>query len=102
MSGIAARFTYFVDTLAELPSDQRGRLDALLLAGEAIESFPSDAQLILTAPRPGTISPWSSKATDIAQACHLDQVRRIERGITALMRVRRGMASAGDNGAQGS
>jgi phosphoribosylformylglycinamidine synthase len=32
-------------------------------------------------PRPGTISPWSSKATDIAQVCGLRRVRRIERGI---------------------
>ena len=32
-------------------------------------------------PRFGTISPWSSKATDIAQVCGLDAVRRIERGI---------------------
>ena len=33
-----------------------------------------------TVPRPGTISPWSSKATDIAHVCGLDAVRRIERG----------------------
>ncbi len=32
-------------------------------------------------PRPGTISPWSSKATDILQNCHLEKVKRIERGI---------------------
>src|SRR5690606_36516016 len=32
-------------------------------------------------PRPGTVSPWASKATDIAQVCGLDAVRRIERGI---------------------
>ena len=35
---------------------------------------------LLVAPRPGTTSPWSSKATDIAQVCGLDAVRRIERG----------------------
>ena len=81
VTGLAARFTYFVNIRAELPPDQLERLDALLLAGEAVEKFPDEVQLILTAPRPGTISPWSSKATDIAQACHLDQVKRIERGI---------------------
>ena len=69
VTGLSARFTYFVDVLAELPPQQRARLDALLLAGEASESFPPDAQLIFTAPRPGTISPWSSKATEIARAC---------------------------------
>src|SRR3984885_5114979 len=36
---------------------------------------------LLVVPRPGTISPWSSKATDIAQVCGLSAVRRIERGI---------------------
>ena len=81
VSGLAARFTYFVDIIDELPLQQRECLDALLLGGAAIESFAPDAQQILTAPRPGTISPWSSKATDIARACHLDKVRRIERGI---------------------
>ena len=80
VTGLAARFTYWVDIISELPPEQRERLDALLLAGDAIEAFPPGAQLIYTAPRPGTISPWSSKATDIAQACHLDQVKRIERG----------------------
>ncbi len=81
VTSLSARFTYFVDVIAELPPQQRERLDTLLLGGEASESFAPDAQLILTAPRPGTISPWSSKATDIARACHLDQVNRIERGI---------------------
>jgi phosphoribosylformylglycinamidine synthase len=57
------------------------RLDALLLAGDAVEAFADGSQLIYAAPRPGTISPWSSKATDIARACHLDGVQRIERGI---------------------
>src|SRR5690606_38190891 len=36
---------------------------------------------IIVVPRPGTISPWSSKATDIARNCGLDAIRRIERGI---------------------
>ncbi len=36
---------------------------------------------VIVVPRFGTISPWSSKATDIAQVCGLEAVRRIERGI---------------------
>jgi phosphoribosylformylglycinamidine synthase len=48
-------------------------------AAAALES----AQLwqLLVVPRPGTISPWSSKATDIAHVCGLEAVQRIERGI---------------------
>ncbi len=81
VTGLSARFTYFVSLSEDLPTSDRERLDALLLSGEAIQEFPRDAQLVYAAPRPGTISPWSSKATDIAQACHLDRVQRIERGI---------------------
>jgi phosphoribosylformylglycinamidine synthase len=41
---------------------------------------------LLVVPREGTISPWSSKATDIARVCGLDTVRRIERGIAYTVR----------------
>nr|VFJ95076.1 MAG: phosphoribosylformylglycinamidine synthase [Candidatus Kentron sp. LFY] len=41
----------------------------------------SHGQLVLIAPRPGTVSPWSSKASDIARRCGLSAIRRIERGI---------------------
>lgn len=44
-------------------------------------SHDSSGDLILVVPRPGTISPWSSKATDIAHNCGLSEVRRIERGL---------------------
>ncbi len=37
--------------------------------------------LFTVLPRPGTISPWSSKATDIFRICGLDKVRRVERGV---------------------
>jgi len=42
---------------------------------------PTAAPLFLVIPRPGTISPWSSKATDIAHNCGLQRIRRIERGV---------------------
>src|SRR5204863_498999 len=50
----------------------------LPLAGAS--EAPLAALELLSVPRLGTISPWSSKATDIAHSCGLDQVRRIERG----------------------
>ncbi len=43
---------------------------------------------MLVVPRPGTISPWSSKATDIAHVCGLDAVRRLERGIAYRLQAR--------------
>ncbi|MBK1619763.1 phosphoribosylformylglycinamidine synthase [Lamprobacter modestohalophilus] len=50
------------------------------------ESSPAEGSLLLVVPRPGTISPWSSKATDIAQHCGLNAVRRLERGTAYRLR----------------
>ena len=78
---LEARYTYFV-SLVEAPSGkQKQQLTALLLSDEAAGKIARSAQTIFVVPRPGTISPWSSKATDIAKACDLDCVARIERGI---------------------
>lgn len=53
--------------------------------------IPDDSYVLRVIPRPGTISPWSSKATNIAQVCGLgDDVERIERGMAIIIRVRKG------------
>ncbi|MGQ7171359.1 hypothetical protein ACUOCP_35115, partial [Escherichia sp. R-CC3] len=49
--------------------------------GFYIVSNAPQGKLLLVTPRPGTISPWSSKATDIAHNCGLQQVNRLERGV---------------------
>lgn len=79
--GLTARYLYFADLQSALSQAERERLDALLLSGEAVQSFQEFSTLFCVVPRAGTISPWSSKATDIAHACGLTQVRRLERGI---------------------
>jgi len=81
---IAARLIYFVDTRRELGAEEIVRLEDLLL-GEgdpwAGPGFAPTRELFVV-PRPGTISPWSSKATEIAFHAGLeDGVRRIERGV---------------------
>ena len=81
VTAIQARYVYFIEHTAPLSAANRERLDALLLAGQARQDFDSSSQSVYAVPRPGTISPWSSKATEIAVACHLDDVQRIERGI---------------------
>ena len=78
---VEARFSYFVALNTALPANQKQRLNALLLSGEKVGPLGKGATRIYVVPRPGTISPWSSKATDIALACDLDAVERIERGI---------------------
>ena len=81
VAALHARFTYLVDATRELDDAERERLDALLLSGEPVAPLPDNARTVFTVPRPGTISPWSSKATDIASACGFDGIARIERGI---------------------
>jgi len=80
VKSIAARFEYFVALSKPLAAGHKTRLNGLLLSGEKVASLGKGAHKVYVVPRPGTISPWSSKATDIALACDLD-VERIERGI---------------------
>jgi phosphoribosylformylglycinamidine synthase len=79
---LASRFVHLVDIASALTEVQRQRLEALLTYGPRYAASQPQGQLILVAPRAGTTSPWSSKATDILHVCALDQVRRVERGIT--------------------
>ena len=81
VDSLQARFVYFVSTNEELTREERSLLDALLLSGDQPVKLNKAAQCLFVVPRPGTISPWSSKATDIASACDIDAVDRIERGI---------------------
>jgi phosphoribosylformylglycinamidine synthase len=79
--GLSARYMHFVDVAEELDAEERARLDSLLNYGSPAADAESDSALsIHTAPRFGTVSPWSSKATDIARNCGLSKVRRLERG----------------------
>jgi phosphoribosylformylglycinamidine synthase len=80
VKSLQARFTYFIALTRPLSAEHGKRLKALLLSGEKSSSFGKGARKLFVVPRPGTISPWSSKATDIAHACDID-VERIERGI---------------------
>ena len=81
VTGVEARFVYLIDTNATPNAEQRERLEALLLSNDEPGTLSSQARTVYVLPRPGTISPWSSKATDIAKACDIDTVERIERGI---------------------
>lgn len=56
-------------------------LKKLLTYGPANKVEAPEGELFLVTPRPGTISPWSSKATDIARICQLTSVQRLERGV---------------------
>ncbi len=94
VKSIAARFVYFVALSTPLSADHKTRLNGLLLSGEKAASLGKGAHKVYVVPRPGTISPWSSKATDIALACDLD-VERIERGICYGLQIAGKVSEAG-------
>jgi len=81
VTGIYAEYVHFADLASELNVNDIEKLKKLLTYGPTIAEHQPAGNLILVTPRPGTISPWSSKATDIANNCGLTQINRLERGI---------------------
>ncbi|HTP48550.1 MAG TPA: phosphoribosylformylglycinamidine synthase [Casimicrobiaceae bacterium] len=81
VSGIAAEYWHFVQTERALSVPERATLERLLTYGPQAGAVIDAGELLLVVPRPGTISPWASKATDIAHNCGLVAVLRIERGV---------------------
>ncbi|MEY2683186.1 MAG: Phosphoribosylformylglycinamidine synthase, partial [Pseudomonadota bacterium] len=77
ITGVHARFVHLVDTDAPLDAAQTAAWAALLTYGEPYEG-PQDGPLVVVTPRVGTVSPWASKATDIARNCGF-AVKRVER-----------------------
>jgi len=81
VTGVAAEFRYFVDLNGGLSSGEERILKELLAEGRPPSSQEPGGVLLLCVPRFGTVSPWASKATDIAHNCGLAKIHRIERGI---------------------
>jgi phosphoribosylformylglycinamidine synthase len=79
---VATQHWHFVEAEREPSAEERRTLDRLLHYGPgAPRAEMLRGRMVLVTPRPGTISPWSSKATDIARQCGLEGlVRRVERG----------------------
>ncbi len=81
VTGLYAEFMHFSDLSQALSEDQQQILERILRYGPKAEVQEPSGQLFLVVPRLGTISPWSSKATDIAHNCGLESIKRLERGI---------------------
>lgn len=77
ISAVAARHVHWAAFDAEPDAATRERLAALLAVGDPYDG-PADGELVVVMPRLGTVSPWASKATDIAHNCGL-AVHRVER-----------------------
>ena len=93
---LAAAFRYFVHARAPLPAADLDRLRGLLdLAPGGVAAADPAAIRLLVVPRVGTISPWASKATDIAHNCGLEGVVRIERGVAYALGLKGGWFGSG-------
>jgi len=77
---VAARYVHYLECRREPTAQERHHLDRLLAYGPQAKA-PFEGEHFWVLPRPGTLSPWSSKATDILHTCRLEVVERIERGI---------------------
>ncbi|WP_174262723.1 phosphoribosylformylglycinamidine synthase [Variovorax sp. SRS16] len=78
IEGIGARHVHLVVTDAALADADRARFEALLSYGEPLAAPGKAGPTVVVTPRLGTVSPWASKATDIAHNCGL-ALRRVER-----------------------
>ncbi len=79
---LASHYLHFVDYGEETAPRELEVLQQILSYGRQSDHYHLDDHgLLIVAPRSGTISPWSSKATDIARNCGLQCVERIERGV---------------------
>ncbi len=80
LQSIEAQYFHFVDVEQKLSTEAMAQLRSLLVYGE-VTDIEYCGRLLLVMPRPGTISPWASKATDILHNCGLHTIHRVERGI---------------------
>jgi len=83
---IDAQFSHFVQVVRPLTGDEHTVLTRILTYGPRTNGSVQSGDRLLVVPRLGTLSPWASKATDIAHHCGLDAVKRIERGIVYTLR----------------
>ncbi len=79
ITAVATQWVHWVQTDSAPDEATLAKLQALLTYGEPVTSA-SNVELIVVMPRLGTVSPWASKATDIARNCGLP-LHRVERAL---------------------
>src|ERR1700675_2596042 len=84
---IDTRFVHFVAVAEPLDAGETQVLEKLLTYGTRARGEPLGG-LLLVLPRFGTVSPWSSKATDIVHNCGLAKIVRVERGVAYYIEAR--------------
>src|SRR5712692_8048901 len=86
INSIDAQYWHFAEVMGELTVQEDMVLQRLTLYGPRQTGDTSKGATIVVVPRLGTISPWSTKATDIAHQCGLAKIKRLERGIVWYIR----------------
>lgn len=81
VTGVYAEFVHLADIDGELTDSELDVLKRLLTYGPKLAVEQPEGEVFVVVPRFGTISPWSSKATDIAHNCGLQKIKRVERGV---------------------
>ncbi|MBL0091142.1 MAG: phosphoribosylformylglycinamidine synthase [Piscinibacter sp.] len=92
ISAVHARHVHWVWSDHPLAGGEQDKLEALLRYGDPYGG-PAEGALLVVAPRLGTVSPWASKATDIAHNCGL-AVRRVERVTEFRLTLKSGLLGA--------
>lgn len=92
IASVQAHFIHFAETNADLNEKEQSQLDALLTYGQSVATTNDHTTKLIVIPRPATISPWSSKASDIIHNSGLDKITRIERGMVYLFQLNNGNA----------
>jgi len=97
VAAVQARYYHFIDTGAPLSTEDTARLSAMLTYGEPVPEtqYEGVTEEFFVIPRVGTISPWASKATDIAHNCGMGHVHRIERGVAYTVVLKSGILGTG-------
>jgi len=97
VTAVQASYEHYVCTRDPLSDEDRRQIEALLDYGVGLDvssdgrGDESDALVLRVLPRLGTVSPWASKATDIAHNCAMGFVKRIERGVRYVLVVKQGL-----------
>lgn len=94
ITSVYAEYLHFVEQKTSLGEDEIVKLQALLHYGSMFSELKPAGYCLIVTPRVGTISSWSSKATDIAHNCGLSKVNRVERGIAYYFNIERDLTEA--------
>src|SRR5580698_8786874 len=93
ITGVRGQYLHFVNAQTPLSAEDNAKIEALMHYGDPLEETKErgTVETFLVVPRFGTVSPWASKATDIAHLCGLTQVRRIERAVEYTVTLKSGL-----------